>query len=175
MNKYKVYKITSKNSNEYYINFTEKKNLVSIINNYVLEYVSFVLNNKLTFKKVFNIIDNNDISIELLSKIDNADLVKQYIDNYIENNKNIVQKENIIKNNFKEINIIKLTKNRADYFKNYYSKNKNTEEIKTKNKEYYEKNKSTIKNKINKQNKNKKNTEKLINHSKNVLDLIENN
>lgn len=176
MNKYKIYKITSKNTNDYYINFTEKKNLVFIINNYVLEYVSFVLNKKLNFKKVFNIIDYNDISIELLSKFDDPDLVKQYIDTYIENNKNIISKENTIKNNFKEINIIKLTKNRGDYFKNYYSKNKNTEEeIKTKNKEYYEKNKSNIKNKINNQNKNKKNTEKLSNHSKNVLDLIENN
>jgi hypothetical protein len=99
MNKYKIYKITSKNNNDYYINFTEKKNLVSIINNYVLEYVSFVLNKKLNFKKVFNIIDNNDISIELLTKIDDLDLVKQYIDNYIENNTNIISKENIIKNN----------------------------------------------------------------------------
>ncbi len=69
---YKVYKIYSKNSNKYYINYTEKTVLTAILNKFILDYKTCLLNKNSLFNSVFNIIDKDDISIQLLEKFDDS-------------------------------------------------------------------------------------------------------
>lgn len=168
---FKIYKIFSKNSEKYFIDYTEKKVLSSVLNKIILNYKTFVLNKNTLFENVFNIIDKNDIGIELLNKFETLDETNIYIDNYKKENENFVSSENEIIHNLKNVNVLKNSNDRKEYLKKYYEKNKNKKKIKTQNKKYYENNKTEIKEKINKINKNKK-IIKNTNKSKNILVLL---
>lgn len=171
---YKVYKIYSKNSNKYYINYTEKTVLTAILNKFILDYKTFLLNKNSSFNSVFNIIDKDDISIQLLDKFDDLNIVDNYILEHKNNNNTyIISKNNMIINKLENINVVKNKRDRKDYHKKYYSKNKDEVKINNQNKKYYLDNKDNIKNKINTINNNNKIIIKNTNKSKNIFNLIE--
>lgn len=169
---YKVYKIYSKNSNKYYINYTEKTVLTAILNKFILDYKTYLLNKNSLFNSVFNIIDKDDISIQLLEKFDDLNIANNFIQEYKNNNIHIISENNEIINKLQNINVIKIKRDRKDYHKKYYSKNKDEDKINNQNKQYYQNNKDNIKNKINTINNNNK-IIKNTNKSKNIFDLIE--
>jgi len=169
---YKVYKIYSNNSNKYYIHYTETTVLTAILNKFILEYKTFILNKNSSFNTVFNIIDKDNISIQLLKKFDNLNIANNFILEYKNNNMYIISENNEIVNKLQNINVIKIKRDRQDYHKQYYSNNKDENIINTQNKKYYLNNKDNIKNKINTINNNKK-IIKNTNKSKNIFDLIE--
>ena len=169
---YKVYKIYSKNSNKYYINYTEKTVLTAILNKFILDYKTFLLNKNSLFNSVFNIIDKDDISIQLLEKFDDLNIANNFIQEYKNNNIHIISENNEIINKLQNINVIKIKRDRKDYHKKYYSKNKDEDKINNQNKQYYKNNKDNIKNNINTINSNNK-ILKNTNKSKNIFDLIE--
>jgi len=169
---YKVYKIYSNNSNKYYINYTEKTVLTAILNKFILDYKTFLLDKNSSFNPVFNTIDKNDISIQLLEKFDDLNMTNNFILEHKNNNTHIISENNEIINKLQNINVIKIKRNRKDYHKKYYSTNKDENKINDQNKKYYQNNKDNIKNKINTINNNNK-IIKNTNKSKNIFDLIE--
>jgi len=153
LNKVKIYKISSNNTEHFYIGTTQKYTS-ALLNDFIVKYKIYhkyhdsVLKPKNIQEPIWHdayaIIDHNDIKIETLHTIHDIHIEKymQPYDNDQNNIKNI-QHGTTLNNKLEQINIIK-TIRLKNYYKEYYKNNKDNEKIKQKNKEYYQKNKEKL-------------------------------
>lgn len=142
-----IYIIKSKNSNKYYIDYSDYSYPSLILHKHIHSYKSYI-KNKINFKDVYNLIDLNDVYIEIVEKDVEINSLESKINEYIKNNPDVVEKIDNVKNNLEEVNIYKVKKTKEDkkeYLKKYYEDNK--EENKEKLKEYYQNNKVELRRK----------------------------
>jgi hypothetical protein len=178
---FKIYKIISLNTEKYYIGSTTSKYLSSVLQQFIFKYKKFI-DTQILFNPVYNIIDFNDLTIDLLFDITEQEKISEIINKYIVENNNSINGDIVNKciNKLNNINIInnKNNINKKEYSKNYYEKNKNKykkniEDIK----KYYDENKDKIKNtsKIFYNEKKENDNKKISMNINSFFDKLENN
>jgi hypothetical protein len=137
---YRVFKLSSKNSEKYYIDYTKHKGYISmVLHNLITRYNKYG-DNLERYKEFFYVIACNDIYIEELNAFESYVEAKDYIVEYKEKNDKYVNEMDIKDYVYKEgeIRCVKEKVDKKKYIKEYYEKNKE------RYKERYQKNKETI-------------------------------
>ena len=151
---FRVFKISSKNTPLYYLDFITNENYLSqILHKYISQYKKHVFEDT-KYNIAYYVIYHNDVSIDLVDTFDSPYITEQYIHN-IEN-----ADDNCINNKHYEIEdkvyrFINTTLRKKkfqdkifskEYYNNYYLNNKEKFNIKdkAKTKKYYQENKPEI-------------------------------
>lgn len=137
---YRVFKLCSKNTEKYYIDYTKHKGYLSmVLHNMITRYHKFGEDLE-KYKEFFYIISYNDLYIEELGVYSTYVEANDFIVDYKGQNDKYVNVMDIkdYKYNNEELRCIKEKVDKKKYIKEYYEKNKQ------RYKERYEKNKEVI-------------------------------
>ncbi len=137
---YRVFKLCSKNTDKYYIDYTKHKGYISmVLHNLITRYNKYG-NDLERYKDFFYVIASNDIYIEELSVFSTYVEAKDYILEYKEKNDSYVNAMDMKDYEYKEgyIRCVKYKVDKKKYIKEYYEKNKE------RYKERYQNNKENI-------------------------------
>ena len=137
---YRVYKLCSKNSDKYFIDYTNHKGYMSmVLQNMLMRYRKYG-NIPEKYKEFFYLISKNDIFIEELYVFNDYDKAREYILKYKEDNDNYINGRDMIDYVYSDEDRVcyKEKVDKKKYIKEYYDKNKD------KYKERYKNNRDVI-------------------------------
>jgi hypothetical protein len=152
---YRVYILTSKNSERYYISYSKHKGYITMVLHNMISRYKKIGNKPEKYRDFFYIIALNDLSIKELCGFDKYEDAIDYIEKYKEENEGSIKLDDVRQYKFNDAEI-KTGRGKVDkkeYLKEYYKNNKekyleryrnNKDEILTKMKCEYQKKKKNI-------------------------------
>ena len=121
---YKVYKITSSNTNYYYVDYTKNRGYLSMVIHGLLLRYKKNGNNPEKYCNWFYVLSKGDIKIEELNTFDNYSETEEYLKTFYDDENCINMKKPSDYVFVKDVSCIKDKVDKQQYLKNYYSSNK---------------------------------------------------
>lgn len=123
---YRVYKVTSSNTDKYYVDYTKSKSYLSVVLQGLIYRYKKYGDIKDKYRRYFYILSKNDVSINELKQFDNYDEMNIYLDELYKDS-NCINKSEHEDDYTYDTSDIRSVKDKVDkkkYMKGYYEKNK---------------------------------------------------